>query len=91
MTHLVNFHRSQNLMLHRRNTFLTITSSLMTLNISPQKLFNSSISTYTQLQGREHVSCHAMFLVLIHEMHETHDLSFGQQHMNVWLNGHCIT
>jgi len=88
MTHLVNFHRSQNLMLHRRNTFLTITSSLMTLNISPQKLFNSSISTYTQLQGREHVPCHAMFLVLIHEMH---DLSFGQQHMNVWLNGHCST
>jgi len=26
-------------------------------------------------------------LVFLHEMHDTHDLSFGPQHINVCLNG----
>jgi len=33
--------------------------------------------TLTQMQGRGYVSCHTSLLLLTHEMHETHELSFG--------------
>ena len=41
------------------------------------------------MQGRGYVvACHAMFLVLTHEMHETHELSFGQQLRKCLFNGY---
>ena len=39
------------------------------------------------MQGSGYASCHAIFLVLTHEMQETHELSFGPQQRNVCLTG----
>jgi len=39
------------------------------------------------MQGRGYVTCQTIFLVLTHEMHETHEPSFGPQHRKVCLMG----
>jgi len=40
------------------------------------------------MQGRGDISCHAIFLVLTHEIHETHELSFGPYLRKCLFNGY---